>query len=312
MGKIAFIFAGQGAQKVGMGKDISEFSKKANDVFEMATEALSFDIKKMIFEGDEETLKITENTQPTVLTVDVACYEALIEKGVKPDFVCGLSLGEYAANVASGTMSFSDAVKTVKKRGKYMQEAVPLGVGTMAAIMGLSNEAVLDCCSEASEVGIVEAANFNCPGQVVIAGEVAAVEKACEIAKSKGAKRAMLLPVSAPFHCSMLIPAGEKLKEVLNGIEMSDFKVPLVSNVTAKAVNDKSEIKDLLIKQVSSPVYFEACISYMIENGVDTFIEIGPGKTLSGFVKKINSEVSVLNVEDVASLNATLQALNIG
>ena len=309
MAKTAFVFPGQGAQYVGMGKQIADTYGSANAIFEQASAALGFDIKKMIFESDDETLKITENTQPAILTVSTACMQPLLEKGIIPDAVAGLSLGEYSAHVASGTMAFGDAVSIVRKRGKFMQEAVPLGVGTMAAILGLEDQVVIECCKAASEAGIVEPANFNCPGQIVIAGDVKAVERAVELCKEKGAKRAMLLPVSAPFHCSMLKPAGEKLEQEFEKIEISDMKTPVVANVTAQYITDKSKIKELLIKQVSSPVLWEASVKMMIDDGFDTFIEVGPGKVLSGFIKKINKDVRVLNVEDIESLNKTLEEL---
>lgn len=309
MGKLAFIFPGQGAQYVGMGKEIAAEYKSASDIFDAATAALGFDIKEMIFNGDDETLKITENTQPTILTTSIACMQPLLEKGIKPDFVAGLSLGEYAAHVVAGTISFKDAVALVKKRGKYMQEAVPVGVGAMAAIIGLQNNDVIECCKEASQIGIAEPANFNCPGQIVVAGEVAAVEKVTELCKAKGAKRAMLLPVSAPFHCSLLKPAGEKLAIELANITLNDIKIPVVTNVTAEGITDKNIVKDLLVKQVSTSVLWEKCIRTMLEQGVDTFIEIGPGKVLSGFVKKVSKDVKVLNVEDLESLNKVFEEL---
>lgn len=309
MGKLAFIFPGQGAQYVGMGKEIASEYKSANEIFDAASEALGFDIKEMIFNGDDETLKITENTQPTIVTTSIACMQPLLEKGIKPDFVAGLSLGEYAAHVAAGTISFKDAVALVKKRGKFMQEAVPVGVGAMAAIIGLDNQAVIDSCTEASAVGVVEPANFNCPGQLAIAGEVAAVEKANEICKAKGAKRAMMLPVSAPFHCSLLKPAGEKLAEELSKVTLNDIQIPVVTNVTAQCITDKNAVKELLVNQVSTSVLWENCVKTMLEQGVDTFVEIGPGKVLSGFVKKINKEAKVLNVDNLESLNATLAEL---
>jgi len=309
MGKLAFLFPGQGAQYIGMGKQIADEYKSADAIFDEAPEVLGFDMKKMIFEGDEETLKITENTQPAILTTSVALLQPVLEKGIKPDVVAGLSLGEYSAHVAAGTMTFRDAVALVRKRGKFMQEAVPVGVGTMAAIIGLDSEAVKECCKKASSEGIVEPANFNCPGQITVAGEVKAVEKALEIAKEMGAKRAMLLAVSAPFHCSMLKPAGDKLAAELERVTLGDMQIPVVTNVTAEYIIDKDKVKDLLIRQVSSSVLFEDSIRNMIEDGVDTFVEIGPGKVLSGFVKKINKEMKTLNVEDIESLNKTLQEL---
>lgn len=309
MGKTVFVFAGQGAQKIGMGKELAENFKVASDVFDEASEALEFDIREMIFEGDENTLMLTENTQPAVVTMSIAAYRVLEEKGIKPDIVAGLSLGEYSAHVASGTMDFKDAVRLVKKRGRFMQEEVPEGVGAMAAIIALDAETVLECCKEASDVGICEAANFNCPGQIVVSGEVKAVEKCCEAAKAKGAKRAMLLPVSAPFHCSMLTGAGDKLAKELENVDLNDMQIPVITNVTADYVADKSEVKELLKKQVSNSVKWEESIRRMIADGADTFVEVGPGKTLSGFIKKVNKDLAVYNVEDMASLEKTLEAL---
>lgn len=302
MGKIAFVFPGQGAQYVGMGKEIASEFASAAAVFDEASEALGFNVKQMVFEGDEETLKITENTQPTILTASHACLSPILEKGIQPDYVAGLSLGEYNAHVASGTFSFADAVKLVRKRGKYMQEAVPEGVGTMAAILGLSDAAVEACCREASDIGVVEPANYNCPGQIVIAGAVAAVEKAMTLAKEKGAKRTLPLAVSAPFHCSLLKPASDKLREALHAVTINAMQIPVISNVTAAEVENADAVKDLLIRQVASPVQWEGSVRRLLALGVDTFVEIGPGTVLSGFVKKISKEISTYHVEDLKSL----------
>lgn len=309
MGKLAFVFAGQGAQKVGMGKELADNFECAARVFDEATEALGFDVAEMIFNGDDETLMITENTQPTVVTMSVAALRVLEEKGIKPDVVAGLSLGEYTAHIASGSLDFDDAVRLVKKRGKYMQEEVPVGIGAMAAIIALSAEDVNACCEEASKIGVCSPANFNCPGQIVVSGEVEAVDKCCEIAKEKGAKRAMKLPVSAPFHCSMLIGAGEKLAKELENVEVNDMNIPVITNVTADYVNSKEDIKPYLIKQVSSSVLWEDTIRKMIADGVDTFVEVGPGKALSGFIKKVDKDVKIFNVEDMASLEKTIEGL---
>ena len=307
--KIAFLFSGQGAQAIGMGKELCENFPEADAVFNSATDALEFDIKDMIFNGDSDTLMITENTQPAILTMSVAALKVVETLGIKPDVVAGLSLGEYTAHVAAGSMNFEDAVKLVKKRGKYMQEEVPVGVGGMAAIIGLDEGAVREVCEIASQKGIAEPANFNCPGQITVAGEKEAVEYACEIAKEKGAKRAMMLAVSAPFHCSMLKGAGEKLAKELENVQVGELSVPLITNVTGDYVKSGSEIKDLLIRQVSSSVMFEASLKRMLDDGVDTFIEIGPGKALSGFVKKITKDVNIYNVEDMASLEKLKEGL---
>ncbi len=309
MKKTAFIFPGQGAQYVGMAKELSEQFKSSDNIFNEASDALGFDVKKMVFLGNEEELKITENTQPTILTASIACLQPLLENGIVPDVSAGLSLGEYASNVLSGTFSFYDAVGLVKKRGKFMQEAVPLGVGGMAAIIGQDICSITDSINEASKLGVVELANLNCPGQIVIAGELKALERAMELCKEKGAKRAILLPVSAPFHCRLLKPAGELLKKELDNITFGKMNIPVVTNVTAEYINDEGLVNDLLVRQVSSSVLWEKSVRNMIKNGVDTFIEIGPGKVLTGFIKKIDADVTTLNVFDSDSLKSTLDAL---
>lgn len=309
MNKLAFLFAGQGAQAPGMGKELAENFKCADDAFNEACEAVGFDIKDMIFNGDSETLMITENTQPTIVTMSIAALRVLEENGIKPDVTAGLSLGEYSAHIASGSMRFADGVRLVKKRGKYMQEEVPVGKGAMAAIIALAPEKVIECCEQASALGVCSPANFNCPGQIVVSGETAAVEKCCELCKEAGAKRAMKLPVSAPFHCAMLTGAGEKLGRELENVELSPMNIPVITNVTADYVKSVEEIKPLLIRQVSSSVRWEDSIRRMLSDGVDTFVEVGPGKALSGFMKKIDRNAAVYNVEDMASLEKTLAGL---
>ncbi|HQL35328.1 MAG TPA: ACP S-malonyltransferase [Bacillota bacterium] len=309
MPKIACIFPGQGAQYPGMGKELAENYKEAMNIFDLASERLGIDMKKLCFEGDEEELKKTENTQPSILTASIAMLEVLKLKGIEPQMAAGLSLGEYSALVASKAISFTDAVALVKKRGKYMQEAVPAGEGTMAAIMGIERESVIECLKMASGYGVVEAANFNCPGQVVIAGHTRAVEKACSMLKERGAKKAIMLPVSAPFHSSLLKPAGEKLAAELETVNISDNELPVVSNVNARIIMNKYEIKRCLIEQVSSSVLWEDSIRRMIDLGADTFIEVGPGRTLSAFVKKIDKNLYVHNVENIETLENTIVSI---
>lgn len=306
MGKIAFIFPGQGAQNVGMGKDLYAQFPIARRIFDEADESLGEKISEICFNGPDEKLQETINTQPAILTHSIACFSILKDKGIMPDIVAGLSIGEYSALVAAESIEFSQAVPLVQKRGKYMQEAVPLGEGTMAAILGLEREEVLQICDIASEEGIVQAANFNCPGQIVLAGEVKAVKKAIELAKARGAKKAVILAVSAPFHCSLLKPAADKLANELDKVKIIDSKIPVVSNVNAEIVRNSCEIKQLLIKQVFSPVFWEDCIRCMIDYGAEIFIEVGPGRVLSGFMKKINKSLTVLNVEDAESLYKTI------
>lgn len=309
MGKLAFVFPGQGAQVPGMARDIVDTNAAARAVFDAGSAALGFDLYDMVMNGTEETLKITENTQPAIVAASLACLQPLLEAGIRPDFTAGLSLGEYTAHVLSGTFTVVDAIALVRKRGRFMQDAVPIGEGTMAAILNLAQADVEAVCAEAGAVGVCEPANFNCPGQIVIAGAVKAVEEACRLALEKGAKRAMILPVSAPFHCSMLKPAGDKLAGELAGISLGDMSVPVVTNVTGGIVASKEAVKELLVRQVSTSVRWEECIRTLLSEGVDTFVEIGPGKTLSGFIKKIDKSATVYNVENAESLSAVLAAL---
>lgn len=309
MSKIAFIFSGQGAQYVGMGKELFENIQESKDIFKKADETLGFSISNICFEGSKEDLDRTENTQPAILTTSIAALKSLEKSGIKADIVAGLSLGEYSALVCSGVLKFEDAVRIVKKRGKFMQEEVPEGVGTMAAIIGLSRDKGQDACRQSKEYGIVEVANYNCQSQIVIAGEINAVDKACDAAKILGAKRVIKLSVSAPFHTSMLKGAGEKLYKELEDVILDDIKIPVMTNVTGNYINNTDDIKELLKRQVMSSVLWEDIVVNMINDGVDTFVEIGPGKALSGFVKKINRKVRVFNVEDLNSLNKTILEL---
>lgn len=307
--KVACIFPGQGAQYMGMGKEIAENYEVAMEIFDRASEELNIDMKKLCFQGCKTDLEKTENTQPSILTTSIAILEVLKLEGIKPDIAAGLSLGEYSALVASNAMGLETAVDIVKKRGRFMQEAVPYGEGVMAAVMGLGRHEVMESLEMASGYGIVEAANFNCPNQIVITGQVKAIEKAQEILKKKGAKRVVVLPVSAPFHSSMLKPAGERLSEELKRIDFNDMDIPVVSNVHAQIIKDKYEIKNLLVEQVSSSVLWEDSIINMIDYGIDTFVEVGPGKSLTSFVKKINKDVSVYNVENIDTLEKTINSI---
>lgn len=309
MSKIAFIFPGQGAQYIGMGKELFENIEVCRNIFNIADKELNFELSKLCFEGTKEELNITENTQPAILATSIAALMALKEHGINCDVTAGLSLGEYSALVCSGVMDFKDSVKLVKKRGRFMQEAVPVGIGTMAAILGLAANLVEEACSEAGSSGIVEIANLNCPGQIVIAGEIVAVELACGKAMEKGAKRTIMLPVSAPFHTSMLKPAAEKLEIELENIDLKDITIPVMTNVNGDYINSKDDIKGNLKLQVMSSVLWETIIRNMIKDGVDTFVEIGPGKILGGFVKKIDRKLTVVNIEDIASLNKAIELL---
>ena len=305
MSKIAFIFPGQGAQVCGMGQDFYENSETAKAVFDRATELMGFSMPELCFEKNDR-LDITEYTQAAMVTASIAMMKVLKERGVKPDVAAGLSLGEYCALAAAGVMSEEDAIKTVRQRGILMQEAVPVGQGAMAAILALDAAAIEEVTGSMEGVWI---ANYNCPGQIVITGEAQAVEKASEALKAAGAKRVIPLKVSGPFHSKMLTGAGEKLGEVLKDVVLQEVEVPYTTNVTAQYVKNKEEIKDLLVAQVSSSVRWQQCVETMIADGVDTFVEIGPGKTLSGFMRKINRSVKVINIQTVEDFEKAVEEL---
>lgn len=299
----AFVFPGQGSQYPGMGKDLAEHFPVARQVFEEANDALGFDLAALCFNGPEEDLRLTTNTQPAILTVSIAALRVIEhETAVRPAFAAGHSLGEYSALVCSGALAFADAVRIVRQRGAFMQEAVPVGVGAMAAIMGLEGPELVEVCREAAQGEVVAPANFNGAGQVVIAGHTAAVNRAIELAKARGAKRGLLLPVSAPFHCSLMTPAGERLREVLAPIPVTSMRLPVVSNVEATPNQDAGRVKELLVTQVSAPVLWDASAQKMGALGVSRFIEIGPGKVLGNMIKRIVKGSETANVEDVAGL----------
>jgi [acyl-carrier-protein] S-malonyltransferase len=302
MGKVAFIFPGQGSQYVGMGKELHDNFRVAKEVFEEADDSLRFSISSLCFEGPEETLKLTENTQPAVLTTSVAALKVLqTEKGVAPHLAAGHSLGEYSALVVSDALAFADAVQIVRLRGKFMQEAVPVGEGAMAAILGMERAQVEKLCEEVSEGEVLTPANFNCPGQIVIAGHAKAVERAMERVKQEG-KKAVPLPVSAPFHSPLMKPAGERLGKALEGIPIRDLKIPVVTNVEADINQSKERVKELLVTQVSSPVRWEESMQKITTDGIEQTLEIGPGKVLSGLMKRINSKIETKNIEDIQTL----------
>lgn len=308
--KTAFLFPGQGSQKVGMVQDLFENYDSVKALIKEADETLGFSISKMMFEGPDTELMKTEFTQPAILTASVAVWQVLKEHGLTPDIAAGHSLGEYSALVAAGAISFADAVHTVHLRGRFMQEAVPLGEGGMAAIIGSNPETIVKVCGEVSTEDLpVQAVNFNCPGQVVIAGATAAVEKACEALKEAGARRAIMLKVSAPFHSTLMEPAALRLKEVLDKIDIHDTAIPIVANVNAKEETKADEIRKNLVDQAAHPVHWEESIRNMIASGVDMTVEAGPGTVLTGFMKKIARSVPCHHAEDVATIDEVVTAL---
>ncbi len=313
MMKTAFIFPGQGSQSVGMGRSIAESAAAAREVFEEADQALGFSLSALCFEGPESELRLTANTQPAILATSVALLRAFEQRlagaGFAPDFVAGHSLGEYTALVAAGAIGFADAVRAVRQRGIFMQEAVPEGVGRMAALVGCDVETVNEICLDVKGLGVCAPANINSPKQVVVAGHAAAVERAVEIARERGVRRAVMLPVSAPFHCELMKPAAERLQAVLDRLEFEDLRVPLVANVSADLVTTGELARTCLVQQVASPVLWSESIQKLIEFGVTRFIEIGPGKVLSGLVRQISRDVEILNVEETESLEQSVAAL---
>ncbi|MED4401567.1 ACP S-malonyltransferase [Metabacillus fastidiosus] len=310
MGKIAFVFPGQGSQAVGMGKELYENSEEARKIFDEADSRLGEKLTDIMFEGPQETLTLTYNAQPALLTTSIAVLEYFKKNNIEADFVAGHSLGEYSALVAAGVLQFSDAVYAVRKRGEFMEEAVPAGVGAMSAVLGMDASALKEVTDEVTAGGnSVQLANLNCPGQIVISGTAEGVEKAGTSAKDKGAKRVIPLDVSGPFHSELMKPAAEKFEAVLNELQFEEAKVPVIANVTAKPVHDVSEIKTLLVEQLYSPVRWEESVKTMVENGVTTFIEIGHGKVLSGLVKKIDRSLEVLAISDLESVQAAVEKL---
>ncbi len=306
---LAFLFPGQGSQAVGMGKELAGTFSVARRTFEEADEALGYKLSQLCFEGPEDQLRLTEITQPAILTASVAAWRVLDERGLKPSFVAGHSLGEYSAHVAAGTISFADAVRTVRQRGKYMQEAVPVGVGAMAAVLGMDLETLNAVCRDAAQGEICQAANINSPGQIVISGSAGAVGRAIKLAQERGAKRAILLPVSAPFHCALMKPAQDRLAVDLNALSFNHPGVPVVCNVDAALLRDAGRSRDALIRQVTGAVKWEQSMRLLIGQGAQTFIEVGPGKVLCGLMRQIDRSRTCVNVGDEASLQKTLEQL---
>ena len=309
---IAFVFPGQGSQHVGMGKGLADGFDVCRATLEEADDALGSGLTELCFDGPEDVLMLTENTQPAVLAVSVAIHRLLVSRGLAPGIVAGHSLGEYSAHVAAGTITFADALRTVRRRGQYMQEAVPVGTGAMAAILGLDADAVSQACRESAGDDVVSAANLNAPGQVVIAGSSAAVARASERAKELGARRVMPLPVSAPFHCALMKPAERRLERDLRQLVVSDPQIPVVANVDAELKEDAAAAVDALVRQVSAPVQWEAVVRRLTEAGARGFVEVGPGKVLSGLIKKIDRMARVFSVNDAEGLGRVEQVLRAG
>jgi [acyl-carrier-protein] S-malonyltransferase len=305
---IAFLFPGQGSQSVGMGKELAELYPVARQTFDEADDALGYKLSQLCFEGPEDQLRLTEITQPAILTASIAIYRVLKKKGINPQFVAGHSLGEYSAHVAAGTLTFADAVRTVRNRGKYMQEAVPIGVGAMAAILGMDLAKVTEVCNEAAAGEVCEPANINSPEQIVISGHAAAIERAVKLATERGAKKAVLLQVSAPFHCSLMKPAQDRLAVDLQAFPFHDPEIPVVCNVDAALTKDADPSRDALVRQVTGSVKWDQSIRALIAQGVQTFVEVGPGKVLFGLMRQIDRSQKALNVSDAASLEKLLQA----
>ncbi len=306
--RLAFLFPGQGSQAVGMGKELAALYPIARQTFDEADAALGFALSQLCFEGPEDQLKLTENTQPAILTMSTAVSRVLREKGVEPAFSAGHSLGEYSAHVAAGTLDFADAVRTVRNRGHYMQEAVPVGTGAMAAILGLPLEKVREVCRDAAHGEVVEPANINSAEQIVISGHAAAVQRAADSAKAAGAKRALLLPVSAPFHCSLMRPAQDRLAADLRQLTFHDPQIPVVSNIDAAPKSEAAAARDALIRQVTGAVRWEECVRRLIALGATAFVEVGPGRVLTGLMRQIDRAQTCVNVEDEASLEKALLA----